>query len=325
MSISTNNNPIAIYESPEGSVKVEVKVIDETLWLSLNQIAEVFDRDKSVISRHLKNIYKEEELEEEATVAKFATVQLEGSKSVERLIEHYNLDAIISVGYRVNSKRGVQFRKWASGVLKDYLIQGYSLNKDRILEGKIKELQSAIDLIGTTLISGGFVAGTGEGFVEIIKAYSKTWDLLIKYDEERLLTPENLHTTSQEIITYEYAMNSIKAFKSELGVEGLFGIERGEVFEGILGNLMQSFGGQDLYPSIEEKAAHLLYFVIKDHPFSDGNKRIGSFLFLLYLKISGISLNKMNENTVTALALLVAESDPKQKDLMINLIVHILV
>lgn len=273
----------------------------------------------------MKNIYKEEELEEEATVAKFATVQLEGSKSVERLIEHYNLDAIISVGYRVNSKRGVQFRKWASGVLKDYLIQGYSLNKDRILEGKIKELQSAIDLIGTTLISGGFVAGTGEGFVEIIKAYSKTWDLLIKYDEERLLTPENLHTTSQEIITYEYAMNSIKAFKSELGVEGLFGIERGEVFEGILGNLMQSFGGQDLYPSIEEKAAHLLYFVIKDHPFSDGNKRIGSFLFLLYLKISGISLNKMNENTVTALALLVAESDPKQKDLMINLIVHILV
>lgn len=193
-----------------------------------------------------------------------------------------------------------------------------------MLEGKIKKLQSAIDLISSALISGGFVASTGEGFIEIIKAYSKTWDLLIKYDEDRLLTPENLHTTTEEIITYEYAVKSIKAFKSELSAEGLFGIERGGVFQGILGNLMQSFGGQDLYPSIEEKAAHLLYFVIKDHPFSDGNKRIGSFLFLLYLKMSGMNLGKMNDNTVTALALLVAESDPKQKGLMINLVMHIL-
>ena len=325
MNIETHNNPIVIYENMDGTIKVDVRVLDESVWLSLNQMAEIFGRDKSVISRHLKNIFAEEELGQQSTVAFFATVQKEGGHDVTRQIEYYNFDAILSVGYRVNSKRGVQFRKWASNVLKEYLLQGYSLNKDKMIDSKIKELQSAINLISNTMVSNELLRDAGVGFVEIIKAYSKTWDLLIKYDEDRLILPQNLHTSSDEIISYDYAKASITKFKEELGVEGLFGKERDDALRGILGNLMQSFAGVDLYPSIEEKAAHLLYFVIKDHPFSDGNKRIGSFLFLLYLKMSAIDLNKMNENTITALALLVAESDAKQKDLMIKLIMNTLV
>ena len=324
MIINNNHNPIAIYENPDGSVKVDVRVLGDTIWLSLNQIAAIFDRDKSVVSRHLKNIFIEEELDRNTTVAFFATVQEEGGYNVTRQMEYFNLDAIISVGYRVNSKRGVQFRKWASNVLKEYLLQGYSLNKEKLIDAKIKELQSAIDLISKTLVNNNLLNPPGEGFIEIIKSYAKTWDLLIKYDEDNLELPQNLHTTSEEIITYEYAIDSIANFKLELAVEGLFGIERDSIFQGILGNLMQSFGGADLYPSIEEKAAHLLYFIIKDHPFNDGNKRIASFLFLLYLNMSRISLDKMSANTITALALLIAESDPKQKDLMIKLIMHIL-
>jgi hypothetical protein len=273
--IKTNDNPIAIYENIDGTVKVDVKVLDETVWLSQTQMAEIFDKDRTVITKHINNILDDGELDN-SVCANFAHTASDGKNYTTK---YYNLDMIISVGYRVNSKRGVQFRKWASNVLKEYLLKGYSLNKDKLIDSKIKELQSAIDLISKTMFNNELVTSTGVGFIEIIQAYSKTWDLLIKYDEDSLMIPQNLHSTPEEIITYEYAKESISKFKEDLAVEGLFGIEREDAFKGILGNLMQSFGGQDLYPSIEEKAAHLLYFVIKDHPFSDGNKRIGSFCF----------------------------------------------
>ena len=262
------------------------------------------------------------ELDENSVVAFFATTDADG-KVYE--VEYFNMDVILAVGYRVNSKRGVQFRKWASSVLKDYLVKGYSLNRDKLVQSKIHEVQSAIDLIGRTLVNNYLVTDVGSNILDIIKKYAKTWDLLIKYDSDNLIIPMSLHSSSEEIISYNYAIQAISSFKSEIEGEALFGIERGEIFNGILGNVMQSFGGTDLYPSIEEKAAHLLYFIIKDHPFSDGNKRIGSFLFLLYLKMLGFNIEQINDNLVTALALLVAESDPKQKELMINLVLHILV
>ena len=199
-----DSNPIVIYEGEGGITKVEVRLSAETVWLSLNQMTEIFERDKSVISRHLKNIFTEGELEKESTVAFFATVQHEGGH------------AILSVGYRVNSKRGVRFRRWSSQILKDYLISGYSLNKDKLVDDKIKELQGAIDLLSKTLVNNELVTPAGKSVVEIIKSYSKTWDLLIRYDEDRLVIPNVLQSSSEEVITYNYVKEAIAKFKSEL-------------------------------------------------------------------------------------------------------------
>ena len=314
------NSSIEIFSTESGGM--EVRVSGDTMFLSLNQIAELFERDKSVISRHLKNIFKEEELDRDSVVAFFATTALDGKNYN---VEYFNLDAILSVGYRVNSKKGTSFRKWASNVLKNYLTEGYSLNREKLHLNKIVELQNAIDLIAKTLTSSSLILSPGADAIEIIRSYAKTWDLLVQYDEARLDEPKGLKEEALKAITYEYAVESIAKLKQELGATKLFGLERDENgLRSILGNLMQTFAGRDLYPSREEKAAHLLYFVIKDHPFSDGNKRIGSFLFLLYMKITGMNLKIMNENTITALSLLIASSIPAQKDLMIRLIMHIL-
>ena len=315
------NNSVLICENKDGQIKIDVHLSDDMLWLTQQQISELFQRERSVITKHINNIFKEEELEEKSVCAFFAHTGADGKNYNTK---YYNLDAILSVGYRVNSKQGTLFRKWASNILKEYLVKGYSLNQEKLLAGKIKELQMNIDLISKTLVNNDLLTEAGAGVIEIIKAYSKTWDLLIKYDEESIKLPYGLHQASKEIISYKSAKELIANFKTELGVDGLFGIERENALKGILGNLMQSFDGQDLYPSIEEKAAHLLYFVIKDHPFSDGNKRIGSFLFLLYIKMSNIESSKLNENTLTALALLAAQSDPNQKDVVIKLIMNLI-
>lgn len=315
---------IEIYEDARGDSGVEVRVLDDTVWLSLNQIAQLFGRHKSVISRHIKKVFSEDELDQEATVAFFATVQEEGDRGVKRNIEYFNLDVIISVGYRVNSKVGTKFRRWASNILKKYLIEGYVLNQSKLVQGKVIELQNAIDLMSNALASGDLLKDPGSEIIDIIRSYTKTWDLLIKYDEDNLSKPDLVQLSSKEILPYNEIKALIPDFKKELGVKGIFGVERGDALKAILGNLMQSFGGEDVYPSIQEKAAHLLYFTIKDHPFSDGNKRIGSLLFLLYLKKSGVDIPKMNENTLTALALLTAESNPSQKDLVIKLIMNLI-
>ncbi|MCZ6902123.1 MAG: virulence protein RhuM/Fic/DOC family protein [Rickettsia endosymbiont of Ixodes persulcatus] len=313
---------LVIYQSENGKINVEVKVSEETVWLSLTQVAEVFERDKSVISRHLKNIFKERELEEKAVVAKNATTASDG-KTYQ--VEYYNLDAIISVGYRVNSKRAIAFRQWATNILKEYLIQGYSINQDKVMQNKIEHLKQTVEFLSNTLINQKLVNNIGQELVSLIRDYTKTWDILVKYDEDRLEPPAKLKLEGEELLSYQESVAAISVLKQELQeqqnteISNLFGLERENNLEGILGNIDQTFDGNALYASVQEKAAHLLYFIIKDHPFSDGNKRIGSLLFLLYLIKAKIELKNIGVGAMTSLALLVAESRPAQKSIMILL------
>lgn len=315
---------IVIYKSKDGKIAVDIKLLDNTLWLSLNQIANLFERDKSVISRHLKNIFDTKELQHSSTVANFATVQTEGNKRVERNIEYYNLDAIISVGYRVNSKQGTEFRKWSSQILKEHLIKGYSLNQKQLNQKSIVELQQTIDLLSRTMINQDLVTDLGAEMLQIIKDYTKTWDTLRKFDEERLDSKKT--AVNATTISYKEAKLAISTLKEELfpKEEVLFGQERETSLQSILGNIEQTFDGKSLYSSIQERAANLFYLIIKDHPFSDGNKRIGCLVFLMYLKKSGLNLKPISNNVLIALALLVAESNPSYKDRMIQLVMYLL-
>jgi DNA ligase (NAD+) len=318
---------IAIFTNEAGDIKVDVKLEKETLWLSLNQLVELFGRDKSVISRHLKKIFDDGELEEASVVAKYATTALDG-KTYQ--VDYYNLDMIISVGYRVNSKRGIEFRRWANGVLKDYLLKGYSINQERLNANKIKELQQTIELLSNTLINQELMKTEGEEILAIIRDYAKTWDILIKYDEDRLSIPDYGQSEIKvSELSYDMAVSAIKSIKQDLKSKGesveLFGNEKDNSLKGVVGNIYQTFGGVDLYPTIEEKAAHLIYFVIKNHPFSDGNKRIGCFLFLLFMqKNKNLLPNIPSPEALTAMALLIAESDPMQKELIIKLVVNLI-
>jgi prophage maintenance system killer protein len=318
---------IVIYTAKNGNIELDVSIVNETVWLTMSQMVQLFGRDKSVISRHLNNIFKTNELDQRSTVAKFATVQKEGNREVKRDVEYYNLDAIISVGYRVNSIEGVQFRKWASNVLKEHLIRGYTTNNKRLAQQGIHELQQTIELLQKTLISHNLVNDLGEEAIQIILAYTKTWDLLLAYDEGELKLPSE-GRQAFPTITYQTALSAIEVLRQDLFARNeatnLFGKERNGGLDSILNNIEQTFGGEPLYKTPEEKAAHLLYFIIKDHPFTDGNKRIGSFMFLLYLKSQNLPI-KFNENGLVALALLVAESNPSQKDILIRLIVNLLV
>jgi prophage maintenance system killer protein len=320
-----NKDQIVIYKDKDGVVKVDVKLHEEMVWLSLNQLVELFGRDKSVISRHIKNIFKEQELELSSVVANFATTASDGKFYN---VDYYNLDMIISVGYRVNSKKAVEFRKWASGVLKDYLLKGYSINHKKIMTKELDELKQTVLLLSNTLLNQNLVNETGSELLGLIRSYAKTWDILVKYDEDRLELPKSKASAMARELGYEEAKLAIMDLKTELSLtleaSNLFGQERGEALDGIIGNLYQTFGGDDLYPSIEEKAAHLIYFIIKDHPFSDGNKRIGCLLFLLFLNINGFKLTAVTPESLTALALLIAESDPMQKEIIIKLVINLL-
>lgn len=276
---------IIVFKTDSGKVSVEVKLDQDTVWLSLSQLCQLFERDKSVISRHLKKIFQEGELEQESTVADFATVQQEGRHMVNRIITYYNLDVIISVGYRVNSKRGTQFRQWSSQVLKEHLVQGYSLHQQRLYEKGTADLERAVELLARNFHKQGLIHEVGHQDLEIINEYAKTWYLLVAYDENRLHAPREA-SLSDQVLTYDIAIQAIESLKKTLVKKGeasfLFGQQRNEQLKAILGGIHQTFDGAFLYPSGEERAAHLLYFIIKDHPFVDGNKRIGSFLFLLY-------------------------------------------
>jgi len=315
---------VIVYEAPDGQVRVDVRLERESVWLSLNQLAELFDRDKSVISRHLRNVFESGELEREAVVAKNATTAADG-KTYQ--VEYFNLDAILSVGYRVNSKRGTQFRIWATTTLREHLLRGYTLNERRLAERGLSEARQTLELLARTLQNQELVDDTGRAVLELIVGYADTWRLLLEYDEDRLASPPGARP-SKGILDLARASTAIADFKRELMARreatALFGSPRGEALDGILGSIEQTMFGEPLYRSREEKAAHLLYFVIKDHPFSDGNKRIGSFLFMLYLQQEGMA-HRLNPQALTALALLIAESAAANKDLMVRLIMNLLV
>lgn len=318
---------IAIYEGPGGTV--EVRVERETVWLNQKQMAELFDSSTDNIGLHLKNIYADKELEEPATTEDYSAVQQEGNRQVRRTLKHYNLDAIISVGYRVNSRRGVHFRQWATRLLKDHLTRGYTLNRQRFEENS-RELEAALTLIRKTAGREALTGDQGRGLVDVISRYTQTFLLLQRYDEGLLTEPKG--TAGGALPAVAEAQSAIATLKQDLIARRetgpLFGQEWGAGLESILGNLEQSVFGEPAYPSIESKAAHLLYFVIKNHPFSDGNKRIGSFLFVDFLHRNGQLFRNgepvINDVGLAALALLVAESDPKDKEVVIRLIMNML-
>lgn len=325
---------VSIYKSSDNQTQIKVTIENESVWLSLNQIAELFGRDKSVISRHLKSIFSSKELDEKATVAKKATVQNESGRKVSRDIEFYNLDVIISVGYRVNSIQGTQFRIWATQRLKDYLIKGYTLNEERLqqVSKNLKELEQAIKTVKSAGDFEDLKLSETKGLLEIITNYTQSFILLNRFDSNNL-EPEQLNENISYEIKYPEADAAISELKKQLisrkEATGLFGNQKDESFKGVLGNIVQSFGGEYLYPSIEEQAANLLYLVIKNHPFSDGNKRIGAFLFVWFLEKNKHGFKKsgelkINDNALVALALLVAQSNADDKELMIKLIINLI-
>ena len=325
--------PIAIYQTADGAISTEVRLEGETVWLTQKQMAALFDKNVMTINQHIANVFAEGELDAEATIRKFLIVRQEGKRQVERDIEHYNLDVIISVGYRVKSKQGTQFRIWASRILKDFLVKGYALNQQRLTQQQenIRQLERTLTLFQQNLIEQASLP-EARGLVSVIAGYARTFVLLNQFDSERLPLDDFATTVHYEIREDE-ALGGIAALKADMLARGeasaLFGNQKDDSFAGILGNILQSFGGEFLYPSIEEQAAHLLYFVIKNHPFSDGNKRIGAFLFIWFLQRNRHHLKsdgelKINDNALAAIALLVAQSDPAQKQLMIHLIMNLI-
>lgn len=325
------NQSLLIYESNQGSV--EVSLTGDTLWLSQKEMATVFDVEVPAISKHISNILKEKELSSDSTVSKMERAQQEGKRQVRRQVEVYHLDMIISVGYRVNSGRATHFRQWATTRLREHLEQGYTLNEQRLQhhQQQLKQLEHTLALFQNKLIEQANL-GEAKGLLSVITDYARTFVLLNQFDSERLPTAD----FSQDIrfeISYEIAREAIDALINALIQQGeateLVGNEKDDSFAGILGNIVQSFGGEYLYPSIEEQAAHLLYFIIKNHPFSDGNKRIGAFLFIWFLQANQHHLKrngelKINDNALAAIALLVAQSVPEQKNLMIQLIMNLI-
>ena len=325
----TGSGEIVVYVAPDGSVQVDVRLDKETVWLSLNQIATLFGRDKSVISRHLRNVFSTGELQREGTVAKNATVQTEGDREVVRHIEFFNLDAILSVGYRVNSKRGTQFRIWATRTLREHLVRGYTLNQQRFARNAA-ELEAALNLVRKAAAGEALTSDQGRGLVDVIARYTQTFLLLQGYDEGLLSEPKGV--PGGVLLSTSEARISVGRLKADLMARGeateLFGREPKDGLAALLGNLDQTVFGEPAYPTIESKSAHLLYFVVKNHPFTDGNKRIGSFLFVDFLNRNGRLFRHgevvINDVGLAALALLVAESAAKDKDVMIRLVMHML-
>lgn len=315
---------IVIFES--GDQPVQVRLEGETVWLNLQQLTVLFGRDKSVISRHLKNVFDSKELERDSVVAKNATTAADG-KTYQ--VEYFNLDAIISVGYRVNSSRATRFRQWATRVLRQHLVDGYTLNQQRLRERGI-EFEQALDLLSRTLANQQLVSAEGETVLGVIADYARSWSLLQGYDEQSL-TGQTARQCGMQALNLDDALVAIAQLKAELIAKGeateLFGQLRGAGLTSAIATIEQGFGDELFYPNVASRAAHLLYFVIKNHPLADGNKRTGSFLFLWYLRLNQHLLERpvdrlVNDNTLVALALLVAESKPEQKELMVKLVEH---
>lgn len=317
---------IKIYQV-DGNTEISVTIEQETVWLNLNQIVELFNRDKSVISRHITNIFREGELDRGSVVAKNATTASDGKTY---LVDYFNLDVIISVGYRVKSKQGTQFRIWANKVLREYLLQGYSVNQKALEKKneKLKGLQETVRIIRNSIIAKELTGLETTGLLDIIADYSYALDILDQYDYQTLKITD---TTPGEIyrLTYQEAIDQIKKARKVHGNSELFGREKDASFRSSIGAIYQTFDGKDLYPSIEEKAANLLYFIIKNHSFTDGNKRIAAFMFLYFLDKNGILYTPQGEkriadNALVALTLMIAVSEPKERDTMVNVVINLI-
>jgi len=322
------NDKIIIYQTNDGSINLEVKMDKDTVWLTQAQMVELFQTTKQNVSLHVNNVYKECELEEKSTVKEYLTVQNEGKRSVRRMVKYYNLDVIISVGYRVKSQRGTQFRIWANRVLKDYLVKGYAVN-ERIHKEQIGELRQLVGMLGRTIQNQPLLSNDEtDALFNVVTDYTYALDTLDSYDYQRLTVSD---TTSEAPFhaTYENAMQAILSLKERFGESALFGNEKDDSFKSSIGQIYQTFDGVELYPSTEEKAAMLLYLVTKNHSFSDGNKRIAATLFLWFLNNNRIlyredGSKRIADNSLVALTLMIAESRPEEKDVMVKVVVNLI-
>ncbi len=318
---------ILLYKTPEGETKIDVKLDQETVWLTQKQLSQLFQTERSVITKHINNILKTKELQRNSVCAKFAHTAKDGKIYTSNF---YNLDMIISVGYRVNSKRGTQFRIWANKILKDYLVEGYVINERKLKEqtSRIKELEKTLDIFSKVTESYQLKQDEFAGIIKVVKDYTYALDVLDKYDNQTL----TISSTNREVsfeVTYEAARKVITKMKERFGGSKLFGKEKDKSFKGTIGAIYQTFDKKELYPSIEEKAAHLLYFTIKNHSFIDGNKRIAAALFLWFLEMnkylySKDGMKRIPDNALVALCLLIAESDPKEKEMIARVIVNLI-
>lgn len=318
---------IEIYQLEDGKTEIVVQLENETVWLSLNQMVDLFGRDKSVISRHIKNIFREKELERNSVVAKNATTAVDGKVYQ---VDFYNLDVIISVGYRIKSIRGTQFRIWANKILKNYLVKGYAINTRRFEQKAelLKELQDSVKVLRAVINFKPLSNDESLGLLKIISDYAYALDILDQYDYQKLKI-ENTSGKEKYQLTYDEAIKQIKVVKKVLGNSDLFGREKDKSFRSSIATVYQTYEGRDLYPSLEEKSANLLYFITKNHSFIDGNKRIAAFLFLYFLERNGILFDangykRIADNTLVALTLMVAVSKPEEKDTMIKVIVNLI-
>ena len=321
------DNKIVIYQTEDGKTQLDVKLENETVWLTQAQMVQLFDSSKANVSEHIKHIYEDGELAADSTVRKFRTVQTEGKRQVGRNVTYYNLDLIISLGYRVNTKRGIQFRQWATSVLRDYLIKGYAINQ-RIREENYQQMVQLVRSMARTVKLQDLSKEVRNALLDVVVDYTFALDRLDDYDYQRLSIPES-STEEKFHATYEGAMKVLAELRDKFGGSGLFANEKDDSFKSSIGQIYQTFGGQDLYPTVEEKAAMLLYLVTKNHSFSDGNKRIAATLFLWFMNENGILYDDMHNKriddaTLVALTLLIAESRPEEKDTMIKVVVNLI-
>jgi prophage maintenance system killer protein len=328
MTTSDNDKAVILYQSPDGTASLEVRLDHETVWLTQPQLADLFDVNVPAVSKHIRNILGSGELDASATVSKMERVQIEGGRKVKRSQILYNLDMIISIGYRVNSVKATRFRIWATRVLRDHIVKGYTVNEQRLKEEstKLLEMRQTVELLARTLANQELVSETGRDVLRVISDYAYALTLLDRYDHGTLAIEE---TTGKalHVIDYDEAIDIVASMKGEF--DGLFGIEKDQGFKSALGAIYQTFGGNELYPSVEEKGANLLYFVVKNHAFSDGNKRIAAALFIYFLGMNGIlyrpdGSKRLADNALVALTLLIAESRPEEKDTIVKVIVSLI-
>jgi prophage maintenance system killer protein len=322
-----SDSHIEIYQTPDGSTELNVRLDGDTVWLSQAQLALLYDTDRTSIGRHIRNIYRSGELDEVTTCAKNAQVQIEGNRRVKRSTLTYNLDMIISVGYRVNSKHATNFRIWANRILKEYLIKGYAINRNARVE-QLDELKQTIAIMRNVLAHKSVTKGEAVGLLRVISDYTYGLETLDRYDYQTL---EIAKTTTEEPFraTYENAIEALGVLKHKFGGSDLFAHEKDDSFKSTMGVIYQTFDGTELYPSIEEKASNLLYLTVKNHSFSDGNKRIAAFLFLWFLEKNGILYREdgsrlLDNNTLVALTLMIAESKVEEKDIMTKVVVNLI-